>query len=98
VTTAVVDWHHDDLGQRFSVILGADIVYEQRNWQALDQFFKRHLLSSGKVVMTEPGRDTGQSVQDFFRAQGWNLETSELAIQANGRPLRLLIATLPSPH
>jgi predicted nicotinamide N-methyase len=94
VTAEVLDWHRDTLDDKFSVILGADIVYEQRNWLALDRFFKRHLLPGGQVILTEPGRETGHSVQDFLRSHGWSLKASGLASLDNGRTLRLLNASI----
>jgi len=91
----VVDWHHDRLGERFDVILGADIVYEQRNWDALQHFFLEHVAAGGELILTEPGRETGETFQTFLKLRGWELQVSVLKILDNGRPLRLLIARMP---
>jgi predicted nicotinamide N-methyase len=90
----VVDWHHDRLGERFDVILGADIVYEQRNWESLQHFFWEHLADGGELILTEPGRETGETFQAFLKQRGWELQTSVLKILDNQRPLRLLLAKL----
>lgn len=94
VSTAVVDWHRDNLEQSFDVILGADIVYEERNWESLDRFFKAHLRSKGEVWLTEPGRETGEQVQPFLESRGWSVFPKDLATLDNGRPLRLLVLRL----
>ncbi len=93
-TARVVDWHHDRLGERFDVILGADIVYEQRNWDALQQFFLEHLADGGELILTEPGRETGETFQAFLKQHGWDLQAAVLKILDNQRPLRLLLAKL----
>lgn len=86
-----LDWHKDVFSQSFDVILGADIVYEQRNWDALNRFFKLNLRSKGEIWLTEPGRDTGEDVQPYLESQGWNIFASTLGELDNGRPLRLLV-------
>lgn len=93
VSCFVVDWHKDDMQQKFDIILGADIVYEQRNWQALDKFFRNHLSAGGRIVLTEPGRDTGEAVQGFLEKQNWKIQVSEIGKTDTGRPLRLLMVT-----
>lgn len=94
VDARVVDWHRDTLDQSYDVILGADIVYEQRNWESLDRIFRMHLRSKGEVWLTEPGRETGQQVQPFLEDRGWSVFPRELATLDNGRPLRLLVLRL----
>ena len=94
-TTRVVDWHQDHLGEQFDVILGADIVYEQRNWDALQHFFSQHLAANGELILTEPGRETGETFQAFLKQHGWKLQQSVLKVLDNQRPLRLLLAKLP---
>lgn len=88
----VFDWHQDRFTHKFDVILGADIVYEQRNWSALANFFAEYLTDDGQLVLTEPGRETGETFQVFLRSLGWRIEASVLTTLANNRPLRLLLA------
>lgn len=96
-TARVVDWHSDRLGEHYDVILGADIVYEQRNWEALQRFFREHLAAGGELILTEPGRETGETFQAFLKQQGWEIQASVLKILENQRPLRLLLARLRAP-
>lgn len=91
-STIVFDWHKDVLSDKFDVILGADIVYERRNWSALVKFFDSYLSDTGQVVLTEPGRDTGETFQNYLRTHGWRIESSVLSTLGNNRPLRLLLA------
>lgn len=93
VKSYVIDWHRDKIPEKFSIIIGADIVYEQRNWDAIETFLRSHLAPGGHVILTEPGRDTGVGIQPFLRDRRWTLNTSTLAILDNHRPLRLIIAT-----
>ncbi|MBL8892337.1 MAG: methyltransferase [Planctomycetaceae bacterium] len=89
----VLDWHLDQLPTKYDCILGADIVYEQRNWSALANFFSNQITDSGQIILTEPGRDTGETFQDYLRPLGWSVTSSVLTTLTNGRPLRLIVAT-----
>jgi ETFB lysine methyltransferase len=60
-----LDWRTPDGIGRYDVILGADIVYERRNFDPLLGLFRRVLSPAGYVMMTEPDRSIGR---DFFAA------------------------------
>jgi predicted nicotinamide N-methyase len=43
VRTRRLDWRQDRLGERFDLILGADILYERKQWDYLEPFWRAHL-------------------------------------------------------
>lgn len=96
VTAMVYNWHTDVFPEKFDVILGADIVYEQRNWSALAKFFDEYLVEGGQIILTEPGRETGETFQNYLRPHGWQITSTVLSQLENNRPLRLLLAARPS--
>jgi predicted nicotinamide N-methyase len=58
-----LDWRTDRLaGQRFDLIVGADIIYDSEDWPYLDRFWVEHLAAGGRVLLGESGRRTGRVV------------------------------------
>ena len=86
-----VDWRADDLGERFDLIIGADILYERKQWEHLDPFWRAHLAANGRVLLGEPGRPTGEMFPEWIRGRGWDLETHEQPVPTRERPIRLFL-------
>lgn len=93
VQTQIVDWHRDQLPEKFDLILGADIVYEQRNWESLDRFLNLHMHQDSQAWLTEPGRDTGTAIQDFLLDRRWRVQSQEIGRTDHHRAIRLLQVT-----
>jgi predicted nicotinamide N-methyase len=91
-----LDWRSEQLDERFGVILGADILYERKQWDHLEPFWRAHLTPGGRVVLGEPGRPTGEMFPQWIRERGWELTIAEQPVPARERPIRLL--TLANPR
>ena len=85
-----VNWQSDDLGERFDVIIGADILYERSQWVFLSPFWKRHLKGRGTVMLGEPGRPTGDGFIEWIGGQGWALRQFVQPVETRERPIRVL--------
>lgn len=70
------DWQRDDLGDRFDLIVGSDVLYEVPQWDFIEPFLRSHLSANGKVIIGEPGRPKAEVFPDWIRARGWSLATS----------------------
>lgn len=70
------DWQQDDLGERFELIVGSDVLYEQGQWDFIEPFLRRHLTSDGTVIIGEPGRPKAEAFPDWIRARGWSVTVS----------------------
>jgi len=80
-----LDWRTPDGIGTYDVILGADIVYERRNFNPLLGLFRRALSPAGYVMMTEPDRSIGR---DFFvaaAAEGFLLERRTTTVARRNR-------------
>ena len=84
-----VDWRNDQLGERFDVILGADILYERKQWDFLEPFWRRHLKENGVVLLAEPGRKTGEMFVEWIAARGWTLAEFAQPVETRPRPIRI---------
>lgn len=70
------DWQKDDLGRRFDLIVGSDVLYEVGQWEFIEPFLKKHLAPHGKTIIGEPGRPKAEAFPEWIRARGWSLATS----------------------
>ena len=96
VRTRRLDWRSDRLGEQFDLILGADILYERRQWDHLEPFWRAHLAAGGDVLLGEPGRQTGELFLPWIRQRGWNLEELGEPVETRTKPIRILRLTRPA--
>ena len=89
-----VNWQADRLGERFDLIVGADILYERKQWEFLDAFWRAHLAPGGQLLLGEPGRMTGDTFLDWAPARGWRLQRRDLKVPTREAPVRVLRLTL----
>ena len=68
-----IDWQRDRLTPKFDRIACADIVYDRRDWDDLDRFWRAHLNVDGEVIVAEPSRITGREFREAIVEKGWNL-------------------------
>jgi predicted nicotinamide N-methyase len=87
-----LDWRQDRLDESFDLILGADILYERKQWDFLNPFWESHLAANGKILLGEPGRQTGEMFLPWIRAHGWAL--AEESIELTRPPKRIRLLTL----
>jgi len=79
-TIQKLDWFEPQLEGHFDVIIGSEIVYQERAVDALGHLFQKYLAPQGKVVLSERVRATGAS---FFEKM-----SPRYNIQAQKRILR----------
>lgn len=79
--TMLLDWRTPPAGVQFDVLLGSDVAYERRFFEALAGTFQTLLYPGGEILLTEPGRSVAQ---DFFPF----LETHGFALDRHVRPIK----------
>jgi predicted nicotinamide N-methyase len=89
VETRRLDWRRDRLGRRFDLVLGADILYERKQWDFLEPFWREHVAPSGSVLLGEPGRKTGEMFVDWIRERGWHFTEFAQPVHTRPRPVRI---------
>jgi predicted nicotinamide N-methyase len=92
--TRRVDWRGGALGERFEIILGADILYERDQWDYLEPFWRAHLSPGGKVMLGEPGRPKGEEFPAWAAARGWSVHSSLHGVSSRPEPVKVLVLTL----
>lgn len=89
-TARRTDWTKDRLGRRFPLIVGADILYERKQWDHLHPFFEAHLAPGGEVLLGEPGRQTGEAFIPWAEAKGWRVSVDARPTPARPVPVRVI--------
>jgi len=89
VRTRRLNWQTDRLDERFDLILGADILYERKQWDFLEPFWRGHLAGGGIVLLGEPGRQTGEMFVDWINARGWSLQQHTEPVATRPTPIRI---------
>ena len=89
VRARCLNWQRDNLGERFDLILGADILYERKQWDFLEPFWRQHLAPAGRILLGEPGRPTGDDFGQWITARGWTLTSREIPVTTRPKPIRL---------
>jgi predicted nicotinamide N-methyase len=84
-----LDWRRDKLGERFDMILGADIIYERSQWTHQERFWRQHLAPGAPVVLAEPHRQTGDMFMPWIKDLGWKLAEFEEPVETRPRPIRV---------
>jgi predicted nicotinamide N-methyase len=84
-----LDWRSDRLGQRFDLIIGADVLYDRKQWEYLEPFWREHLKSGGQVLLGEPGRQTGDLFIEWIGSRGWKLARFEQKVATREKAIRL---------
>src|SRR5688500_3022322 len=97
VRTRRLNWQTDQMGETFDLILGADILYERKQWPFLEPFWRGHLSHDGRVLLGEPGRQTGDLFIEWLASRrGWTLAQHEEPVTTREKPIRLFELTQAS--
>lgn len=90
-----LDWRCDRLpGERFHVIVGADILYQCEDWPYLEQFWRAQLAPRGRLLLGEPGRGISAGFTEWLAARGWQVTCRPLAQTVRSKHILLVEATL----
>jgi predicted nicotinamide N-methyase len=90
VRTRQLNWQKDRLEEQFDLILGADILYERKQWDFLEPFWRHHLAKGGTILIGEPGRQTGEMFVPWIAEKGWLLETIVQPVPTRPAPVKML--------
>jgi hypothetical protein len=88
-----IDWSRDRLGQRFDLLIGADVLYERAQWDFLDTFWQQHLAPDGQIVLGEPGRQTGAAFPAWIALRGWTIHTDRTRLEDRGKTISVFTLT-----
>jgi predicted nicotinamide N-methyase len=74
------DWCAEDLGERFDLVVGSDLLYEARHAGPLARAVARLCGPEGRAVLADPGRDALAGAVARFENEGFR---NELVVMDN---------------
>lgn len=92
--TQQLDFSHDTLAQRFSLILGAEIVYDRSLFSVLIDFVLRHLTPDGSALLADAHRT---NTDEFYRqldARGLAWTRTAVQEREDNLPLTVHLVTV----
>lgn len=91
VSVDVRDWAAapDPDGRVFDLVIGADILYEERNRQPLLELLATAVAPGGEALIADPGRRHAPAFFDRARAEGWSVEHTKVSSLSAGGIARL---------
>ena len=77
-----LDWFRPTLQGRFDLIIGSEIIYQEKAVDALEVLFKKYLEPGGRVVLAERVRSTGTL---FFErlSSGFEIRTRKHTLRSD---------------
>lgn len=75
--TSMLDWRHPPRGE-WDLVIAADVVYEQRNAEALARLLPTILADGGRMLLADPGRVYIGEFRDRMEDMDWAVEEIDL--------------------
>ncbi len=89
------DWRDDVEGGPWDIVLGADVLYEERNIPAVARFLAAHLSADGRGLIADPGRAFAGGFAAALASVGLRLRaTSILPARPQGAEITLYAVSL----
>ncbi len=93
-TTRTLDFTKETLTQRFSLILGAEILYDRPTFVALAMFLAHHLTPNGVALFADAQRTNTEDFYDCLERVGLRWEREEIKEREDRLPLTVGIVKI----
>lgn len=81
---ALMDWRTPIADRAFSLVLGADVLYEGRFLVPLRRALDALLTPGGSALLAEPGREVARPFFEMLRRDRWSVKREAVEKVANG--------------
>ncbi|MDQ3566773.1 MAG: methyltransferase domain-containing protein [Actinomycetota bacterium] len=96
--TALLDWHApEDMTETFDLVLATDVLYEQRNAEALAKLIPRLLASGGEALVADPGRRWEPLFREVIHEAGLAFSTESVFVEQESRDVKVVLHRLSRP-
>ncbi len=72
------DWREDVEGGPWEIVVGADVLYEERNAAGVARFLAAHLADRGRGLIADPGRAYASGLEPALADEGLRLRATSL--------------------
>lgn len=80
--TSLLDWR-DPPAERWGLVIAADVVYEQRNAEALARLLPAVLADGGRMLLADPGRVYVGELRDRMEEMDWAVEEIDVRTETS---------------
>ncbi|MFO1491202.1 MAG: methyltransferase domain-containing protein [Kiritimatiellia bacterium] len=80
----LIDWRDPPLDEQYDLLIGSDVAYERRFFEALAGTFRALVRPGGAIRLTEPGRSVAQEFFPFLQSRGFTLEKHLRPVEWDG--------------
>ena len=80
--TSLLDWRHPPPGE-WDLVIAADVVYEQRNAEALARLLPTVLADGGRMLLADPGRVYIGEFRDRMEEMDWAVEEVDVRTETS---------------
>lgn len=84
ISHAVMDWRRPIASRAFSLVLGADVLYEGRFLVPVHRALDALLTPGGSALLAEPGREVARPFFEMLRRARWSVRREAVEKVANG--------------
>ncbi|HEV7590595.1 MAG TPA: methyltransferase domain-containing protein [Longimicrobium sp.] len=81
--TALLDWRDPPANDQWDLIVAADVVYEQRNGEAVAELLPRILADGGQMLLADPGRAYFGEFRDRMEEMDWAVEEIDVRTETS---------------
>jgi predicted nicotinamide N-methyase len=90
----LLDWRSDEEVGPVDIIMGADVVYERRNFPFILNITRRILKNNGYGVFTDPDRSTGMLFFAYAEREGYDVALSSRSLLRGDKISTILLGEL----
>ncbi len=84
-----MDWRVPDVDAGFDIIIGADIVYDRKNFLPILSLLQSHLIPGGRALLTEPDRAVGRAFLAAVRDYPFSMRHTCSDVVRDGKTFRI---------
>ncbi|MXV76957.1 methyltransferase domain-containing protein [Candidatus Poribacteria bacterium] len=90
-TYVQMDWSAPCFQKRFNVVLGADVIYEEQNWDSIIELLQNLLELNGIAIFSEPNRKNADEFFKLIRENGFTFKKSICSISLQEKTAKINI-------
>jgi predicted nicotinamide N-methyase len=94
----LADWTTWRDTQRYDVLLGADVLYAERQHPHLRRIFETNLAAGGRVLLADPFRSPSLKLLEQLESDGWTIALSKWSVGEDVAPRPIGVFELSAPR
>lgn len=90
-TYVQMDWGTPCFQKRFDVVLGSDVIYEEKNWDPIIELLYNLLVPKGIAIFSEPKRKNADGFFERIQKNGFSFKRTTRSISLEEKTIEINI-------